>query len=75
MEIIVQADICQKVDVSVNIDEIIDRINDLNITGRWNYIAKILNGITVNEIEFLKPKDKKVILDYLKRKVKLLEIK
>lgn len=73
MEIIVQADIDQKVDVSVNINEIIDRINDLNITGRWNYIAKILNGITVDEIEFLKPKDKKVILDYLKRKVKLLE--
>ena len=39
----VEVRVNQKVDVDVELYLVIDSINELPITKRWNYIAQILN--------------------------------
>lgn len=59
----------QDVDVEVHIGDIIRALNELPIAARWNHVAQILNHIDANETE-LDPSHKKVILDWLHKKVK-----
>ena len=65
LEITVTAEVKKQVEVNVHLDDIIEKMNDINMAARWNYIAKILNGVSVDDIEFLSDEQKKTVSNYL----------
>lgn len=65
LEITVTAEVKKKVEVNVHLDDIIEKMNDINMAARWNYIAKILNGVSMDDIEFLSDDQKKTVSNYL----------
>lgn len=58
----------QTVDVIFDIDEIVDAINRLPVTRRWNTIAGMLNYVNFNEEE-LTPEQKKITVEWLEKKL------
>jgi hypothetical protein len=60
----------QRVNISVDISEIIDGINELPIPKRWNHIAVILNGIDAN-LSDLNDDQREIIKTYLNKKLSL----
>lgn len=60
-----------KVIIDIHIDDIIDRMNKLDLLKRWQLICKILNHIEANEFEVLTTGQKIMILSFLEKNIKL----
>lgn len=75
MEISVRAEVNKTIEVDVSIEDVIEGINGLRIESRWNYIAKLLNGISTEDMSFLDESTKEVVVTYLKRKLSKFEKK
>lgn len=56
------------VDVVFDVDEIVDAINTLPVTRRWNAIAGMLNYVEYNEEE-LTDEQVKITIDWLEKKL------
>jgi len=56
--------------VNVETSEIIDSINEMPITQRWNYVAAIINEIEVS-IDELNDEEKAIVKQYLEKKLEL----
>ena len=69
-EIEVKVKIDTKVQVPVSIDELIEGINDVPMTKRWHYIAKIINEVEV-DIVHMTDEQKEIIKNYLTEKLLL----
>lgn len=62
----------QRINVEVELDELIDGINDCEMKNRWNYISRMLNGVQLNLTD-LTEEHKEVVKKYLKNKLDLFE--
>lgn len=60
----VEVRVNQKVDVDVELYLVIDSINELPITKRWNYVAEILNALPL-ETDEMTLEQKSVTKKYL----------
>jgi len=69
LEINVMVQVKKEVEVTIHLDDIIENINELPMASRWNYIAKMLNEINVDDIESLEVGHKELISDYLKKRI------
>jgi len=70
MEITVtDVDISRKIDVNVDLGYVLDSINELEIKHRYNYIARIISGVSTNDISNLDESQVKLIKDYLVRQL------
>jgi hypothetical protein len=70
MEITVtDVDISRKIDVNVDLGDVLDSINELEIKYRYNYIAKMISGVSTNDISNLDESQVKLIKDYLVRQL------
>lgn len=58
--------------VDVDITDIIDSINTMSMTDRWNYIAQIINDVQLN-ISDLTDHQKLTVYNYLRSKSSLFE--
>lgn len=58
------------VQADVEISHLITAINDQPITGRWSYIAEILNGINT-DISELTPAQRDIVKKFLQSKLEL----
>jgi hypothetical protein len=65
LEITVTADIRKQVEVTVHLEDVIDKMNSLGIAHRWNYISKILNAVNTEDIECLTEGQKQLVSNYL----------
>lgn len=62
----------KRIDVDVRLDEVIDGINNCEMKRRWNYIAQLLNGISLDATDLTD--DQKLIVEgYLENKLSLLK--
>ena len=66
----VEVKIEQRVDVDVNVYEIIDAIEMLPMKRKWSYLAMILNHISV-DISDLTEEQKETVKKFLEEKQKL----
>jgi serine protease inhibitor ecotin len=66
----VEVKIEQRVDVDVNVYEIIDAIEMLPMKRKWSYLAMILNQISV-DISDLTEEQKETVKKFLEEKQKL----
>ena len=74
MEITVEnVDISRKIDVNVHLDDLLDAINELEIKYRYNYIAKIINGVSTNDISNLEERQVKLVTKYLRKELNKFE--
>jgi hypothetical protein len=60
----------QKVDIDVELDDVIDGINSCEMKRRWNYIALILNDVQLN-LSNLTNEQRAIIKKYLTDKLSL----
>lgn len=60
-----------KIDIDVRLDDVIDGINECEMKRRWNYIAKIINGVQMN-LSDLTDEQKAIIKKYLTDKLSLV---
>ena len=65
LEITVTAEVKKEIEVNIDLDDVIEKMNNINMAARWNYIAKILNSVSMDDINFLSDEQKKVINNYL----------
>lgn len=56
------------IDVTVNIEEVIDAINEAPMTRRWNYVAQIINGVET-DLKDTTDEQKAIIKRYLTNKL------
>lgn len=68
----VEVRVNQRVDVDVELYLIIDSINELPITKRWNYIAQILNALPLETNE-MTLEQKQITKRYLLKRLETLE--
>lgn len=68
----VEVKIEQRVDVDVNVYEIIDAIGMLPMKRKWSYLAMILNQISV-DISNLTEEHKETVKKFLEDKQKLFD--
>jgi len=66
----IEVKIDQKVDVHVPIDEVIEGINEAPMTRRWNYIARLINGVQM-DLSDTTDEQKAIIKKYLTDKLLL----
>lgn len=59
-----------KVDIDVDLFDVIDAINNCEIKNRWNYIAQIINNVQLN-LSDLTDEQKAIIKKYLTNKLSL----
>ena len=59
-----------KVDIDVDLFDVIDAINNCEIKKRWNYIAQIINDVQLN-LSDLTDEQKAIIKKYLTNKLSL----
>lgn len=71
-EIEVEFDLAQKIDVKVNIHDVIDTINENPQRYKWNYIAKMLNSIE-SSIDKLTDSEREMVIKFLTEKLKKFE--
>ncbi len=68
----VEVKVNQKVDVDVELYLIIDAINELPITKRWNYVASIINSLPLETNE-MTLEQKQITKKYLLTRLEKLE--
>jgi len=68
----VEVRVNQKVDVDVELYLVIDAINELPITKRWNYVASIINSLPLETNE-MTLEQKKITKKYLLTRLEKLE--
>lgn len=73
MEVTATTKIDQEVEVSVHIDDLIEAINKLRITLRYNYIGQLLNGIDLGDMLELEDGQREIIAKYLKEQLNRFE--
>lgn len=62
----------QEVEVSIDPNELLDQINELPLTKRWNHIAYFINNIQVS-INEMTDEQKEIVRNYLESKLKLFK--
>jgi len=62
----------QTVEVSIDPDDILEQINELPLTQKWNYIGYFINNIQVSVGEMTN-RQKEAVHKYLESKLKLFE--
>lgn len=62
----------QEIEVEIDPDDILERINELTLPQKWNYIGHFINNIELSITE-MSDAHKKIIRDYLESKLKLFE--
>lgn len=72
MEIEVQVKIEDEITAKIHMDDVIEKINEMPIEFRWNYIAKIINEVSVNDHQ-LKDSHKQIIINYLEGRLTKLK--
>jgi len=70
MEVRVQAKLNHEVSVDIHMDDIVEAIDSLPISRRYNYIGMLLNDINLDDIEKLSSAQKKMIKQYLEKQLK-----
>jgi len=74
MEITVQdVDISRKIDVNVHLDDVLEAINELEIKYRYNYVAKIINGVSTDDISNLDESQIELVTKYLRKELNKFE--
>lgn len=68
----IELNIEKKIDVDIDVRDILYAINDSNMKNRWNYIAIILNGVKLS-IDDLTDEQKTIITKYLEDKLQILK--
>ena len=68
----VEVRVNQKVDVDVDLYLVIDSINELPITKRWNYVASIINSLPL-ETDGMTLEQKQITKKYLLSRLEKLE--
>ncbi len=68
----VEVRVNQKVDVDVELYLVIDSINELPITKRWNYVASIINSLPLETNE-MTLEQKQITKRYLLTRLEKLE--
>ena len=68
----VEVRVNQKVDVDVELYLVIDSINELPITKRWNYVASIINSLPLETNE-MTLEQKQITKKYLLTRLEKLE--
>lgn len=63
----------QKLDIEVDLGEVIEGINNCVMKKRWNYIALILNEVSLN-VSDLTDDQKELIKNYLTNKLSLFQL-
>lgn len=66
----IEVRIDKKMDVTVNIADVIEAINEAPMQKRWNYIAQIINGVQLN-LSDLTEEQRAIIKKYLTDKLSL----
>jgi flagellar capping protein FliD len=66
----VELKLAREIDIDVRLDDVIDGINDCQMKRRWNYIAKIINGVQLN-LSDLTEEQEAIIKKYLTDKLSL----
>ena len=66
----ITAQVDSEFEIDILISDVIDGINGVRIVQRWNYLAELLEGIQVEEIESLSDEQKGIIRNYLKKAYK-----
>ncbi|MCU0337978.1 MAG: hypothetical protein MUF12_09015 [Sediminibacterium sp.] len=72
-EIEVEITVHKKVTVPVDIHQVIDSINNLAITRRWNFVAQVLNSIDAENDKDLTEEHRTAIRKYLVDKLRKFE--
>lgn len=76
--ITVEVDIRERVDVHIDVSDVLYAINQKELKGRWSAVATILNGICTNEVEDdepLTPEQTEIIIKFLKNKLEIFNPK
>jgi len=68
----VEVRVNQKVDTHVELYLVIDSLNELPMTKRWNYLAQILNAVKLDDKE-LTDEQKRIVKRFLLKKLEPLE--
>ncbi len=68
----VQVEINKKIEIAIDPDLILDQINIMPLTQRWDYVANFLSCIEVR-IDELSSTNKEVVRKYLKSKLELFK--
>ena len=68
----VEVRVNQRVDVDVDLYLVIDSINELPITKRWNYVASIINSLPL-ETDEMTLEQKQITKKYLLSRLEKLE--
>jgi len=66
----VEVKLNQKINVDVNLNDVIDAINDCELATRWNIIGKIINDIQLSLNE-LTEEQRIILKKYLQDKLSL----
>ena len=66
----IEVRIDRKVDVTINIADVIDGMNNVPMKTRWNYIAQIINGVQM-DLSDLTEEQKSILKKYLTNKLSL----
>ena len=59
----------QLIDVDLDIEEIIDCINEMEVIKKWNFMAKMINGFSDEDISKLNSEQKSIIRKYLENQI------
>lgn len=68
----VEVRVNQRVDIDVDLYLVIDSINELPITKRWNYVASIINSLPL-ETDEMTLEQKQITKKYLLSRLEKLE--
>ncbi len=60
-----------KMAIDIHIDDIIDRMNELDLLVRWQLIKKIIDNLNTNNFEVLTSGQKFMVIDFLEKNLKL----
>lgn len=60
----------KRIDIEVELHDVIDALNNLPLTNRWNYVVSILNNVTL-DINDLNVDQKDIIKSYLEKRMSL----
>lgn len=68
----VEIKINETVRVDIDIEDVIDAMNELEMKWRWNFIARILNGVQM-DLSSMTDEQKNIIKKYLTNRLELFE--